>query len=83
MAVHDALRVAGGAARVAHARGLVLVGDLGPLDRFGGGEQLLVVVDLDAAGTQTVGDLTLAVVHDHEMAQPFERRHQRGEQPEQ
>ena len=61
----------------------MFVDDGGPLDRFGGGEQLLVVVDLDAPGVESLGDLPFAVVHDHEMPQPFERGHQRCEQPEQ
>ena len=77
VAVHDALGVAGRAARVAHGRRLVLVRDV-EVDGLGAGDQLLVVVDLLAGGW--VGDLAGAVVHDHEMANRLEGVEQRPHQ---
>ena len=61
VAVHDALGVAGGAARVAHARRLVLVVDA-ELDRRGRRQQLLVVEQL--VSREVGGDVALPVVHD-------------------
>ena len=80
MGVDDTLRVAGGAARVTHARRTVFVVDA-ELDRVGSGEQLLVVEQFVAV--EVGGDVAFAVVHHHQVLQPFERRQQRGEQAEQ
>ena len=51
------------------------------LDGVGGGEQLLVIEQNVAV--QVGGDVTLAVVHHHEVLQALERRQQRSEEPEQ
>ena len=77
--VDDALGVAGGAARVTHRRGLVLVVDP-ELDGVGAGEELLVVVDLLARRRlgQVAGH---AVVHDHDVANRRELVEQRPRQP--
>ena len=80
MAVHDALRVARRTARVAHARGLVLVVDP-ELDGRGRGEQLLVVEQLVAG--EIGRDLALPVVHQDEVPEPLEGRQQRGEERQQ
>ena len=80
MAVDDALRVARGAARVTHARRTVLVVDV-ELDRLRGGEQVLVVQEVVAV--EVGGDVALAVVHHHQVADPLERRQQRRQQAEQ
>ena len=79
VAVDHALGVAGGAARVAHARRLVLVGD-GELDRRRIGEQRLVVEQLVPGERIGVGHHAGAVVHHHEVAHVFERRQQRRQQ---
>ena len=73
--VDDALGVAGGAARVAHRRGLVLVPHV-ELDRRGRGQQLLVVVDL-LARRRLVRHLARPVVHDDDVADRVELREQR------
>lgn len=80
MAVQHPLRVAGGAARVAHARRTVLVVDV-ELDRIGRSQEFLVVEEI--VTRQVVGDLTRSVVHQDEVAQVLERREQRGQQREQ
>ena len=51
------------------------------LDRLRGGEQVLVVQELVAV--EVGGDVALAVVHHHQVADPLERRQQRREQTEQ
>ena len=48
---------------------------------LGGSQQVLVVEQLVAV--QVVGDVALAVVHQHQVLQAFERGQQRGEQAEQ
>src|SRR5690606_39734753 len=74
LSLHDALPislgVAGGAARVAHRRGLVLVPHV-ELDRRGRGQQLLVVVDL-LARRRLVRHLARPVVHDDDVARSEE-----------
>ena len=75
--VDDALRVAGGAARVAHGRGAVLVLDV-ELDGLGCVEQRFVA---DDAGV--VGDVALAVVHYDDLFHRLERVDHRPEQAHQ
>ena len=73
--VDDALRVPGGAARVAHRGGQVLVRDV-EVDRLGVGQQRLVVED-----PGVVGDLGVAaVVHDHDVLDRLHRVDQRPQQ---
>src|SRR3712207_8325135 len=75
--VDDALGVAGGAARVAHVGGRVLVRDA-ELDRLGVGEERLVVED-----PRVVGDLAAtAVVHDHDVPDGLHRVDERPQQGE-
>ena len=83
MRVDDALGVAGGAGRVAHRRGLVLVGDGRPVDRVGRSQQGLVVVHLGAVALERSHVGGAAVVHDHQVPDGGERRHQRGQQADQ
>ncbi len=80
MAVEHTLRVARRTARVAHAGGTVFVVDA-ELDRFGRREQLFVVEQLVSG--EVVGDVTLAVVHQHQVPQALEGRQQGCEQREQ
>ncbi len=51
------------------------------LDRAGRGQQFFVVQQF--VPVQIVGDVALAVVHQHQMPEPLERRQQRREQAEQ
>ena len=77
VAVDDTLRVARGAARVAHARRLILVARWGEIHRRCIGEQLLVIVHGDALdGGQLAGD----VVDHHQVAYRLEGRQQWREQ---
>jgi hypothetical protein len=76
--VDDALRVAGGAARVAHRRGPLLVVDP-ELHRLGLGQESLVVVDLLAS--RRLGHLAPAVVHDHDVAHGLELVEEGPHQP--
>ena len=79
VAVDDALGVAGGAARVAHARRLVLVVDGGTRPatprRAAPRSRAACVRPASASGTSP-----RAVVHHDEVAQPLERRQQRRQQ---
>ena len=77
MRVDDPLRVAGGAARVAHGRGAVLVVDR-ELARLGVGEQLLVVAD-----PVVVRDVAVAVVHHDDVLHRLELVDQRPQQLQQ
>ena len=82
VAVHDALGVPGGAARVAHARSRVLVDPL-ELGRLGSSEQRLVVEGVVARQVEVRRIGSGPVVHHHEVLDPLERRQQRGQQAEQ
>jgi hypothetical protein len=72
--VGDALRVARGAARVAHGRRPVLVVDC-EVHGVCARQQLLVVDD-----ARVVGDLACAVVHDHDPLDGLEAVHARPEE---
>ena len=80
VAIDDTLRVAGGAARVAHARGQVFVGDfkIGTRDAL---DQIFIIVHLHTG--HRAGHFAFAVVHDHEMFHRLECRQQRCDQCEQ
>ena len=80
MAVHDTLGVAGGAARVTHARRTMFVVD-GEVDRARRGEQFLVV-EQRVTG-EVFGDVADPVVHQHQVLEPLERRQQRSEHAKQ
>ena len=76
MRIHHTFGVARGAAGVTHAGCLILISNV-PLHRLGLLQQRFILMNLHTRNT--CGNVSLAVVHEHQVFHGGERRHQRLE----